>query len=165
MQEIFSISKKLWCLLLQLAALTIRLGKHTILPNRKRKGNLLNILFLFYIGIIDSVRGFEHRNFKMDVLLQNRLVRKGLMLVTFLLFFLTSFEQPALSRPMHREPAQVECSCQSPSHRSSYRRCIRYFLVSDRLFPTSDCFFRLRDSSKPPFGCAKLYLQIRCLLI
>lgn len=165
MREIFSISKKLWRLLLRLVVLTIGLGKQTILPNRKRKGNLLNVLFLFYIGLIESVRDFEHHSFKMANLLQNRLARKGLMLVTFLLFFLTSFEQPALSRASHSGSATVECSYQSSSYQPSYRRSIRHSFVPIQLFPAKDFPCHLSKFSKPPFTLSKRYLQIRCLLI
>lgn len=164
MHEIFSISKKLWQLLLQVITLTMGLSRQAVLPNRKRKGNLLNTLFLFFIGLIENIRQFEHRNFKMADLLQNKLVRKGLMLVTFLLFFLTSFEQPAFFSASRHEPAKVECSCQSSSHQSSHRHSIRYSFVPVRLFPASQ-FLRFSISSAPPFSCSRRYLQTRRLLI
>lgn len=165
MQELLTISKKLWRLLLQVVMLTIGLGKQTILPNRKRKGNLLNVLFLFYIGMIENIRQFEHRNFKMADLLQNSLVRKGLILLTFLLFFLTCYEQPALPRASYCEPDKVACSYQNASHQSSYRRCIHHCCVPVRLLPVQDFPFRVSDSSQLPLVCSKRYLQIRCLLI
>ncbi|QEC55701.1 hypothetical protein [Flavisolibacter ginsenosidimutans] len=152
-------------MLFQVMILTIGLAKQAILPNRKRKGNLLNVLFLLYIGVIESVRDFEHRNFKMADLLQNRLVRKGLMLVTFLLYFLTSFEQPAFSRALHHEPVQVECSYQSSSRRLSYRRCIKDHFVPVRLNAVKDFSFPINRSLKLAFASSKRYLQIRRLLI
>jgi hypothetical protein len=89
------------------------------LPNRKRKGNLLNTLFLFYIGFIENIQHFEHRRFKVADLFQHKLVRKGMMLFSFLLFLLTSFEQPIASQSSFNRSIKVECSYQNTSNTSS----------------------------------------------
>lgn len=88
MKNIKRISGRLWQLVIGLTALIIQLNRQMVFPNRKRKGNLLNILFLFYIGVIACIQHFEHNRFKMADLFRSRLVRRGLMLGSFFLFFL-----------------------------------------------------------------------------
>lgn len=113
MKDIKLISGKLWQILIRLTVLIIQLNRQIVFPNLKRKGNLLNILFLFYIGIIACVQHFEHNRFKMADLFRNRLVRRGLMLCSFLFFFLASYEQPFIVQPSLNESATAEYSVQT----------------------------------------------------
>lgn len=165
MKEVFCISKKLGQILLSLVVLTVRLGKQTIFPNRKRKGNLLSVLFLFYIGLIEHVRQFEHRNFKMADLLQNKPIRSALMLLGFLLFFLTSFEQPAFFQSSYPQPSKIECACERTSQKCSSSHRIQQRFVSLQLFPASDPALHSHGLPAPSFACNKRYLQTRRLLI
>lgn len=113
MKNIKRISRRLWQLVIGLTALIIQLSRQMVFPNRKRKGNLLNILFLFYIGVIACIQHFEHNRFKMADLFRSRLVRRGLMLGSFFLFFLTSYEQPVIVQTSLNESATVEYTYQS----------------------------------------------------
>lgn len=165
MKDVTSISKKLWQLIIRLLALVLQLCKQVILPNRKRKGNLLNVLFLFYIGIIETIQQLEHRNLRMTDLFQNRWVRKGLMLFTCLLFFLTSYEQPVTSQPSLREPATIECSCQRTERQLSHIYCIQHSIVSVRFSLAGDFLTCYTDYFNPLITGSKRYLQNRRLLI
>jgi hypothetical protein len=113
MKDIKLISGKLCQLLVRLATLIIQLSRQLVFPNRKRKGNLLNTLFLFYIGAITSIQHFEHNQFKIADLFRNRLVRSGLMLCGFLLFFLASYEQPFSVQTGLNQSATAEYSGQT----------------------------------------------------
>ena len=146
--------------------LLFQLSKQIVLPNRKRKGNLLNVLFLLYIGIIETIQHFEHRQFKMADWFQNRLKRKGLMLCTFLLFFLTSYEQPAVTRFSPGETAKMECSCQSTVHTSLYIHCIKPAPAQKNSFLQRTLNFCCKHYSEfVTSNGSKLYLQNHRLLI
>lgn len=134
MKDIKSISGELWRIIVRLFFLLCQLGRQVILPNRRRKGNLLNTLFLFYIGVIESIQHFEHRQFKLSELFQNKLVRRGLMLLSFLLFLLTSFEQPLAVHSPLNEPGKSQCSLQNIRTGSAYECTTR--LVSGKV----ECF-------------------------
>src|SRR5690349_21278964 len=119
MKDIKSISKELWRILVRLYSLLCQLGRQIVLPNRKRKGNLLNTAFLLYIGVIENIQHFEHRQFKLSDVFQNRIVRKGLLLFSFLLFLLTSYEQPVFTPSPASELSKVQCSYQQENKKSA----------------------------------------------
>ena len=165
MKDIKSISKELWRIILRLFFLLCQLSRQVILPNRRRKGNLLNTLFLFYIGFIESIQHFEHRQFKLSELFQNKLVRRGLMVFSFLLFLLTSFEQPLAVHSPVNEPGKVQCSSQNISTGSAYECTTR--LVSSKVECFSPSIVEDDQGSYwvPSRIPSKLYLRNHRLLI
>ena len=165
MKDIKSISKELWRIIVRLFFLLWQLGRQVVLPNRRRKGNLLNTLFLFYIGVIESIQHFEHRQFKLSDVFQNKLVRRGLMLFSFLLFLLTSFEQPvAVQSPVDKLSA-VQCSSQKIERGSNYDRAVEVVNIGNEYVPTASDDNVYSNYSVPSRVAPKLYLENRSLLI
>lgn len=165
MNDITSISKKLWKLIARLFLLLLQLSKQVVLPNRKRKGNILNTLFLFYIGAIESIQHFEHRQFKMANLFQNKLIRKGMMLFSFLLFLLTSYEQPIAHRSSFNESTKAECSYQNTTNKSYCVCRIKDLPVEINFSVEDNLHYWYGKYSAPVSISSKRYLQNRRLLI
>lgn len=165
MKDIASISKKLWKLVVRLLLLVLRLSKQVVLPNRKRKGNLLSTLFLFYIGAIEDIQHFEHRRFKVSDFFQNRFVRKGLMLFSFLLFFLTSYEQPIVRQCSFNETAKTECVFENTANRSCHDCVIKAVPIDTIFFATRNLNYCHSKKSEPLSDSSKRYLRNCRLLI
>jgi len=165
MNNIRLISKQLSRFFMRLVVLLRQLQRQIILPNFEKKGNLLNTLFLFYIGIIDNIRHIEYRKFKMADLIRNRWMRKGLMLLTFLLYFLTSFEQPANLQVSSGDPIGIKCIYRDPARKSSLHCTDKRVIVQHRISATGNLATydgNYAGVKSIPF---KLYLQYRRLLI
>lgn len=163
LRNINTIFEKICHLALQIILLIFQLGKEMRLPKHSAKGNLLNTLFLFFIGIIERLQDFEHGNFKMATLFHNRIIRKGLMLFTCLLFFLTSFEQPVnISKPLS-ELSKIECSLLKHKQQVSVCICLK------KIHPFVFYYGAIHLSSYCPYYNIKIsseiFLQNRCLLI
>ena len=166
MNDVTSISKKLWKLLFQLFVLLLQLGSQVVLPNRKRTGNFLNTLFHFYIGVIENLQHFEHRQLKMTDLFQHKFVRRGMMLLGFLLFFLASYEQQTAVPASFSEPSRVESVCQNTVAKADCACGIRKSSpLAVRFFTTGRQHKDCSRYTKPFFNNATLYLQNRRLLI
>ena len=161
MKDIKSISKEFWSIIVRLYFLLFQLGRQIVLPNRKRKGNLLTTVFLLYIGVIENIQHFEHRQFKLADVFQNRLVRKGFLLFSFLLFFLTSYEQPAFTPSPISESSKVQCSYQKEDKESAYDCVIKAVCIKDEFLPIPVGQNESGSYSSPPRIPTKLYLQNR----
>lgn len=83
---------KVLALLLDVGLYAIKIGKQIILPNRKRKGNLLSSLFVFFIGIIERLHFFEHGLFSMTAVFRKKYVKRTIFIIGFILFLLSLFE-------------------------------------------------------------------------
>lgn len=92
MTELKKISYKIFVLLFNIILLTIGVIKDIVLPNRKRKGNILNSLFVFFIGIVEILDHFEYGIFQMTKIFKHRYVRQGVIIISVFLFLLSSFE-------------------------------------------------------------------------
>jgi len=88
--------KKIACKIYLLVADILLLGFNLIktlnIPTRKRKGNLLSSLFIFFIGLIEKLNLFEHGVFSIALLFKKKYVRKIILVIGFLLFLLSLFE-------------------------------------------------------------------------
>lgn len=65
---------------------------HLALPGRKRKGNILSTLFVFFVGTIELLSHFEKEAFQMAAVFKQKYIRKGIIAVTAFLFLLSSIE-------------------------------------------------------------------------
>lgn len=65
---------------------------HLVLPGRKRKGNILSSLFVFFVGTVELLGRFEKEAFQMAALVKQKHIRKGIIAVTAFLFLLSSVE-------------------------------------------------------------------------
>jgi hypothetical protein len=92
MSELKKISDKLFVLLFDIILLTIGVIKEIVLPNRKRKGNLLNSLFVFFVGTVEILDHFEYGIFQMTKIFKHKYIRQGVIIISAFLFLLSSFE-------------------------------------------------------------------------
>ena len=92
MTELKKIVNKVFILFLEVVLFSVRISKHIVFPNKKRKGNILCSLFVFFVGIIEILNHFEHGIFKMTKVFQQKNVRKGILITGVFLFLLSSFE-------------------------------------------------------------------------
>jgi len=92
MTELKKIIYKVFILILEVVLFSIRIIKHIVFPNKKRKGNILYSLFIFFVGIVEILNRFEHGIFVMTKVFQQKYVRKGILITGIFLFLLSSFE-------------------------------------------------------------------------
>jgi hypothetical protein len=92
MRELKKIYNKVFVLLRDITLLIIAIIKHIILPNRKRKGNILNSILVFFIELIAILNRFEYGIFQMTKLFKHRYIRQGVIIISAFLFLLSSFE-------------------------------------------------------------------------
>ena len=92
MNEIKKIIHKVYLLIIDILRFSYKTVSQVILPNRRKKGNLLSILFNLFVGIIERVAGFEHGVFLMANILKRKYIKQSLLIVTGFLFLLTSVE-------------------------------------------------------------------------
>ncbi len=83
---------KVFDLLFDIILLTIGVIKDIVLPNRKRKGNVLKSMFTFFVGIIEILARFEYGLFQMTKIFKHRYIRQGIIIISAFLFLLSSFE-------------------------------------------------------------------------
>ena len=69
--------------------------KQIVLPNKRRKGNVLSSLFIFFTGTIERLIPFEHGVFKMAAIFKLKYFRQAVIITGALLFLLSSFEWAA----------------------------------------------------------------------
>lgn len=95
MDDIKKIANKILFLILDVVRFTFQTVKQVVLPNRKRKGNILSSLFYFFIGIIERLNQFESGYFKLANVFKLKYLKQGILITAAFLFFLSSFEWKA----------------------------------------------------------------------
>jgi hypothetical protein len=60
MTEIKNVLLKVFALAVDIFLLSFQTIKQLVLPNCKRKGNLLSSVVIFFVGIIDRLNSLEH---------------------------------------------------------------------------------------------------------
>jgi hypothetical protein len=92
MSDIKKITNKILLLILDVLCFTFQTVKQVVLPNRKRKGNILSSGFDFFIGIIERLHQFEHGYFKPANVYKLKYLKQCILITAAFLFFLSSFE-------------------------------------------------------------------------
>lgn len=92
MNEIKKIISKVFLLIIDIFLFGYNTVKQIILPGRRKKGNLLSTLFIFFIGIIERLGNFEYGVFLMANVLKRKYIKQSLLLIAGLLFLLSSIE-------------------------------------------------------------------------
>jgi hypothetical protein len=95
MLEIKKIIYKILLIILDIALFTFQTARQLVLPNTKRKGNILSSLFIFFIGIVERLNHFEHGFFKIANIFKLKYLKQTVLIVAAFLFFLSSFEWKA----------------------------------------------------------------------
>lgn len=92
MTELKNILSKVFALAVDIFLLSFYTIKQLVLPNRKRKGNLLSSLFIFFVGIVERLNYFEHSVFRMAAIFNKKYVRQTIFIIGGILFLLSLFE-------------------------------------------------------------------------
>ena len=92
MNELKKIIHKVYLLIIDILRFSYKTASQVILPNRRKKGNLLSILFNLFVGIIERVAGFEYGVFLMANILKRKYIKQSLIIVAGFLFLLSSIE-------------------------------------------------------------------------
>lgn len=92
MNEIKKIISNISRLIIDILLFGYKTTRQIILPGRRKKGNLLSSLFIFFVGIIERIGNFEHGVFRMAHLLKQKYIKHSLLIVAGLLFLLSSIE-------------------------------------------------------------------------
>src|SRR6185437_15111581 len=92
MQEIKNIISRISFFIIDIWVFAFNICKQLVLPGKRKKGNLLYSLFIFFTGIIERLGSFEYGIFRMADLLKQKYIKRSLLIVAALLFLLSSFE-------------------------------------------------------------------------
>ena len=92
MHLVKKIASKVFILLIEIILLIITTAGKVILPNKKRKGNILSSLFIFFIGVIEILNRFEIGLFQVAKLFRQKHVKQAIVIASAFLFLLTTFE-------------------------------------------------------------------------
>lgn len=92
MTEFKNILSKVLALTIDIFLLGFQTFKQIVLPNRKRKGNLLSSIFLFFVGVVERLNSFEYGVFKMATVFRKKYIRKAIFIIGGVLFLLSLFE-------------------------------------------------------------------------
>ena len=93
MVEIKTLSIKIWLLVVDLFLIACQTIKQLILPNRKRKGNILSSLFVLFINIIKRLNQFEYGVFSMPKILKQKYIQQPILIIGGILLMLSYIEK------------------------------------------------------------------------
>jgi hypothetical protein len=163
-----NIINKVFILLMDIVILAIRTIKHIILPNRKTKGNILNSMFIFFIGTVEILNNFEHGIFQMAKIFKHRYIRKGLIITCSFLFLLSSFEwagDPVVNNS--HLIASVVQNKQKAGRSISLNRIVKAKTIFTKLQIAPDTCETILVSPRNLIypNSVERYLLIRCILI
>jgi len=168
MQEIKNIICEIFLLIADILAFTYHTIKQIIFPNRKRKGNFLSTLFIFFIGIIERLNLFEHSFFKMGNFFRKKYVKQPIFFIGSVLFLLSLFEWTGDQRFSYK--AEIASTKQLPSNLSVEKKIIKpdpvnAFTYEKSLNKTHPEFYSPFNSSFTYSLLVKKFLLIRNLRI
>lgn len=86
------LGKKIAGLIIDIVLFGYKMIRQVVLPTKKRKGNILSSLLVFFIGVVERLIHFEHGFFSMATILKRKYVKEGILITGAILFFLASFE-------------------------------------------------------------------------
>lgn len=146
-----------------------RLLVHLALPGRKRKGNLLYSLFVFFTGTVELLNRFEKEAFQMATVFKQKHVRKGIIAITAFLFLLSSIEWTyGKQDKIHSTNLCAEQLQATPSEKISLNERTAILSILKTKNVVSEIYFEpvfLLPGQSPDPSTVKRYLLIRSLLI
>jgi len=92
MNETKKIVGKIILFIFDILIIAYKIVKKVVLPNRKRKGNILSSFFIFFVSIIERVNHYEHIFFRPPVFFKLKYLKQLVIVIATFLFFLSSFE-------------------------------------------------------------------------
>ncbi len=92
MAHIKKLTGKILIIILDILLFSFSIARQIALPARRKKGNLLYSLFIFFVGVIERIGDFEHGVFDMANFFRRKYIKQSLLIVASLLFLLSSLE-------------------------------------------------------------------------
>jgi len=92
MKQAHTIANKVLLLLMDILVFTFQVVRKVILPNRRRKGNVLSSVLTFFVGLLERIVTFERSILRLPVVFTHKYVKQGLIIVVGFLFLLSSIE-------------------------------------------------------------------------
>jgi hypothetical protein len=92
MNEVLKILHKVIFLIIDILVLAYQIIKQVILPNRRRKGNVLSSLLSFFVGLIENILTFEKSIFSRSLVCKFKYIKQALVLAASFLFLISSIE-------------------------------------------------------------------------
>jgi len=81
MCEIKKILRKVFVLAIDIFLFAFNTIRQIILPGKRKRGNLLSSLFIFFVGIIERFDSFEYGVFRMANLLKLKYIKRSLLII------------------------------------------------------------------------------------
>ena len=167
MCEIKKILSKFSLLTIDIFLFAYNTIRQIILPGKRKKGNLLSILFIFFIGIIERLGSFEYGVFRMTNLLKQKYIKRSLLIIAGLLFLLSSFEwtgEKNVSNNAGNYTAQfTDAGVKNVT--VSNRRLVRAYSKTVLLFRAYPSYKNILQSSSAISSSVKIFLLIRSIRI
>ncbi|HEY8657640.1 MAG TPA: hypothetical protein VIL78_01285 [Hanamia sp.] len=167
MNEIKKIISKVFLLIIDIFLFGYKIAKQVILPNRRKKGNILSSLFIFFIGIIERLDSFEYGVFLMANVLKRKYVKQSLLVIAGLLFLLSSIEWTGETN-VNTNPGNFIAQFSDAGVKkiivSNHGEAVSYSATTylDRQYPT----YKIIPHSSFPFSSSvKTFLLIRSIRI
>jgi hypothetical protein len=99
MNDLKKITGKVVLLLWDILIFTYQIIRKIILPNRRRKGNILSSLLSFFVGFIERILTFEQSILRQPFVFTHKYVRQALVIATTFLFLISSLEWTVVQHP------------------------------------------------------------------
>ena len=167
MNEIKKIINKVYLLIIDIFFFGYKTARQIILPARRKRGNLLSSLFIFFVGIIERIGSFEHGVFRMASLLRQKYIKQSLLIVAGLLFLLSSVEWSGdknVNTNSGNYIAQFSDAGVNKINISNRRQVIGNSKIT---YPVTGypAYKNILQSSAPLSSSVKTYLLIHCFRI
>ena len=88
-----NLSIKIWSLFIDLFLIVCQTIKQVMLPDRKRKGNVITSLFILFINIIKRLNHFEYGVFSMAKILKQKYIQQPILIIGGILLMLSFIEK------------------------------------------------------------------------
>lgn len=167
MNEIKKILHKVYLLIIDIFFFGYKTARQIILPARRKRGNLLSSLFIFFVGIIERIGSFEHGVFRMASLLRHKYIKQSLLIVAGLLFLLSSVEWSG-DKNVNTNPgnyiAQFSDAGVNKINISNRRQVIGNSKITYPVTGYPD-YKSILQSSAPLSSSVKVFLLIHCFRI
>jgi hypothetical protein len=167
MNELKKILIKLFVLIADILLLAFDTIKHIVLPNRKRKGNLLSSLFIFFIAIVERLTCFEHGVFSIAKIFRKNYVRQTVFIIGVVLFLLSLFEWTGDQRFSYNETTNYLEHLLPKEVNKTEAGLVKDAFLTDKPEKNQQVFFKQNTFyNSPTFSTSvKKFLLVRCMRV
>jgi hypothetical protein len=172
MNELRKIAYKVLLLIWDILVFAYQIVRKIILPNRRRKGNVLSSLLTFAVGLLERIVSFEKSLLRQPVVFTHKYVRQALVIAAAFLFLISSFEWTVGQHPVSPIDEMQAVAVDEPTAKGPAVISPQQFTATAAVPATPRNFFAPRRVSSPPRPSlsersvtAKKYLRLGILRI